>query len=79
VRLNVGVEHYNEPFYMAFRSQIYVCEVVAGDAPAVVPLERTDGGADDSDVLDHEKLLPPCETGGAAAWGGGDKVFFFEI
>lgn len=54
-----GVEHYNGRFYVAFRSQICVCEVVAGGAPVVVPLERADA-ADDGDVSDDEKLLPPC-------------------
>ncbi|RCV42115.1 hypothetical protein SETIT_9G189900v2 [Setaria italica] len=54
-----GVEHYNGRFYVAFRSQICVCEVVGGDATAVIPLERADG-ADDGDGSDDEKLLPPC-------------------
>ncbi|OEL25686.1 hypothetical protein BAE44_0013296 [Dichanthelium oligosanthes] len=51
-----GVEHYNGRFYVAFKSQICVCEV-DGDAPAVIPLERVDDadGGDGSD--DEERRL----------------------
>ncbi|CAL4925906.1 unnamed protein product [Urochloa decumbens] len=62
-----GVEHYGGRFYVAFRSQICVVEVVGGDTPAVIPLERADddaGGGDGEGSDDEKPLLP----------GGGRRV-----
>ncbi|KAL6905204.1 hypothetical protein ACP4OV_002805 [Aristida adscensionis] len=49
-----GVEHYRGRFYVAFGSQICVCEL-DGDAPAAIPLENVDmdveaNGSDDEKV-----------------------------
>ncbi|XP_062201485.1 uncharacterized protein LOC133904013 [Phragmites australis] len=43
-----AVEHYRGRFYVAFKSQICVCEL-DGDAPAVIPLEHVNADGDDSD------------------------------
>ncbi|KAL5226210.1 hypothetical protein ABZP36_012849 [Zizania latifolia] len=43
-----GVEHYNGRFYVAFESQLCVCELDVA-TPAVIPLEQFDSDSDYSD------------------------------
>lgn len=47
---HVGVAHYRGRFFVAFKSQLWLC-LVDGDNPAVIPLEHVDGGSDDDEKV----------------------------
>lgn len=51
-----GVEHYKGRFYVAFKSQICVCEL-EGDAPAVIPLEHIDGDGSDDEKAPGRRVV----------------------